>query len=345
MSHMKFQRDISSSQATLPIVCTIAFALWFVLPSPYTLQDYLFPDYGLWQHLPPFFHSSQYSLPLGFICAAIAVYMMVELKNRNLLLRVNSYMLSSTLALLLAIVAPLHPFQPCSLIMLFTLYSYFPLFASYQMPHPYLAFSIYLPLSLASFFFPQFILLVPIYWCLQIYLRSFSIRSFFASIIAIILPYWFYGGIAIVTDSLPQFISHLQSIIAIPDLFATSSNTTDLIHLSLPSCSSSLFPFFLLTILMLIIGIIDFQLNKLLDKTRTRSLYNVVQWHAISLILFIVLYHHHTATLLPLLILDTSIIYGHFFTLTHTRFSHILNIIIFTLIIFLLVIQVIYVHT
>ncbi|MCH5175334.1 MAG: hypothetical protein J1F40_05570 [Prevotellaceae bacterium] len=328
---MRFQRDISSSQATLPVVCAIALVLWFVLPSQYNPQEYLIPDYGLWQHLPFVFHDARYSLPLGILCAAIAVYIMVELKNKNLLLRVNSYMLSSTLALLLALSAPLHPLQPSSLIMLFTLYAYFPLFASYQMPYPLITFSIYLPLSLASLFFPQFLFIVPVYWCLQIYLRSFSFRSFLASIIAVILPYWFYGGIAIVTDTLPQFIAHFQPVTSLPDLFSASFITTDFLH--------SIIPFLILPLLMLLVGSIDFQLTKLLDKTRTRSFYNVVQWHAISLLFFIMLYHRHTATLLPLVILDTSILYGHFFTLTHTRFSHIINIIILVLMMLLLVMQ------
>lgn len=328
---MKFQRVISSSQATLPIVCAIVLALWFLLPSPNNPQDYLADEYGLWQFLPSFFHDSQYSLLLGVSCAAIAMYMMVELKNKNLLLRINSYMLSSTLALLLALSAPLHPMQPSSLLMIFTLYAYFPLFASYQMPHPFIAFSIYLPLSIASLFFPKLLLLTPIYWILQIYLRSFSFRSFLASLIAIIMPYWLYGGAAIITDTIPQFIAHLQSIIAIPDIVAAP--------LSLTEQLSAFLPMLALVTLMLIIGIVDFQRNSFLDKTRTRSLYNVVQWHAISLYLFIILYHSHSFTLLPLLIVDTSILYGHFFTLTHTRMSHIVNIIVAVLMLSLLGIQ------
>ena len=336
---MKFQRVISSSQATLPVVCAIALALWLILPSQHNPQEFLTPDYGLWQYLPSFFHASQYSLPLGVVCAAIAVYMMVELKNRNLLLRVNSYMLSSTLALLLAVAPPLHHMQPSSILMLFTLYAYFPLFASYQIAHPYLSYSIFLPLSLASLFFPKLLLLVPIYWCFQIYLRAFTFRSFVASLIAILLPYWFYAGIAVSTDTFPQFVTHLQSIISTPDLLAIPFSPADLSHVTIHDFFSSSIPILLLTIIMLIIGIIDFLFKKFLDKTRTRSLYNVVLWHAISLIFFILLYHHHTTTLLPLLILDTSILYGHFFTLTHTRFSHIINIIIFILTLLLLVMQ------
>lgn len=332
---MKFQRDIASSQATLPIVCTIALALWFALPSPHNPQDYLTSDYGLWQYLPPFFHATQYTLPLGVSCAAIAVYMMVELKNQNLLLRVNSYMLSSTLALLLAVAAPLHPLQPSSLLTLLTLYAYFPLFASYQMPHPHLAFSIYLPLSLASLLFPQFLFLIPTYWCLQIYLRSLTLRTLLASLIATLLPYWFYGGIAIATDTLPQFLTHLRAAIAPPDFTFLHTPIADTLHTSLP--------FLLLTLILLAIGIVDFQSNKLLDKTRTRTLYNVVQWHSLAILLFILIHQQHTATLLPLLMIDASILYGHFFTLTHTRLSHIINIIASLLLLFIVLMQVFYI--
>ena len=335
---MKFQRDISSSQATLPIVCTVALALWFILPS-HTSQDFLAPDYGIWQYMPTLFHSSQYTLPLGVLCAAIAVYMMVELKNKNLLLRVNSYMISSTLALLLALAAPTHHIQPGCLLMLFTLYAYFPLFASYQLPYPHIAFSIFFPLSLASLFFPKILLFVPLYWCFQIYLRAFSLRAFLASIIATLLPYWFYGGIAIVTHSLPQFLTHLQSVISIPDLFVTPLFSAECGGFSLPNILSSFLPFFLLAIIMTLIGIVDFQLHKLLDKTRTRSLYNVIQWHSAAIFIFILLYHQHATTILPLFLIDASILYGHFFTLTHTRFSHICNIVVVLLMVAIAILQ------
>ena len=336
---MKFQRVISSSQATLPVVCAIAAALWFVLPLHHGSEDFLGADYGVWQYLPDLFHDYQYALPLGIICAAIGVYMMVELKNRNLLLRVNSYMLSSTLALLLALCAPLHPLQPSSLITIFVLYAYFPLFASYQIPHPYITFPIYLPLSIASLLLPQLLLLAPVYWCLQIYLRSFTFRNFIASLIAILLPYWFYGAIAVVTDSTPQFIAHLQAVVSTPDLFAVPSLSDELHRLSTSDILTSSLPALILTIIMLIIGIVDFQQNSLLDKTRTRSLYKVVIWHAVSIIIAMALFYRHANTFLPILMLDTSILYGHFFTLTHTRASHIINIIVALLMTAVLAVQ------
>lgn len=336
---MKFQRDISSSQATLPIVCAIAFVMWFVLPSPHGQQEFLGPDYGVWQCLPPFFRDAQYSLLLGVLCGAIAVYMMVELKNRNMLLRVNSYMLSSTLAILLALSAQLHPFQPGSLLMVLIMYAYFPLFASYQMPDTSLTLQTYLPISLASLFFPKILLLVPVYWMLQMYLRAFTFRIFCASVLSLLLPYWFYGGISIITDSLPQFLAHVQAIISVPDFLAEPFPPTDWLHLSLPAFFASPLPVLMLAVLMIVIGIIDFQIYRLHDKTRVRSLYDVIAWHAVLVLAFIMQYRRDVATLLPIVLLDTSILYGHFFTLTRTRFSHILNIVLSLLLLTIVVLQ------
>ena len=311
---LSFQKSIASSQVTLPIVAAVVFILWFLLPTANTQL----PDYGLWRHVPSFLQEGNWALGIGAICAALAVYLMAELNNANVLLRVNSRMLSSMLVLLLGLAVMCHRFQPGCVLMLLSLISFFPLFATYQQPNPLLTFVTYLLVSVASLVFPQLLWLVPVYWFIQGYFRAFSLRCCIASLLAVMVPYWFYGGIAVLTASLPDFLDHCQEVISFQVYDYTQLNLRDLI----------LYAFILLLHLT---GAIDFYIHQFMDKTRTRIIYNVLIVYGIVIAIWIGIQPQYFATLLPLLLISTSIVFGHFFTLTHTRFTHIYCIVLMVL--------------
>lgn len=315
---LDFQKTIASSQATLPVVGSIALLLWVLMPNRQSALSFLEADYGLWSHLPSFLFKGYWSVGLSAFFAALAVYLMVELNNSNVLLRVSSRMLGSMFAILLAFAIVCHGLQPGSVVMLLSLLSFFPLFAIYQLPHPLFTFVSYLFISVASLVFPKMLCLIPVYWFMQSYLRAFSFRCFVASLLAVVLPYWFYGGVALLTGTLPDFLAHIEAL-----THYEWGNYTQL-----PMKDLLTFGFI---VLLFLSGSIDFHHNRFLDKTRIRILYNAVIMHGVSVILFISLQPQYFVTLLPLLLIDTAITFGHFFTLTHTRFSHIYNLILLIL--------------
>ena len=318
----------------LPLVGVVALLLWFFLPttprpdSPWSFAlpcyssiaqaDFSGVDYGLWQHVPSFLQQGYWTLILSALCAALAVYLMAELNNANVLLRVSSRMLSSMLAILLAFAILCHRFQPGSVVMLLSLLSFFPLFATYQMPHPMPTFVAYLLLSVASLIFPKLLWMVPAYWGLQIYLRAFSFRCLVASLLAILLPYWFYGGIAVITSSLPDLVAHARAVIDFQWYGYATLNRNDLLT-------------FAFVLLLFLSGTIDFYLHSFLDKTRTRILHHVIILHGLFVTLLQCLMPQYVSIFLPLLLVDAAILFGHFFTLTHTRFSHLYNLFLLAL--------------
>lgn len=323
---LRFQKSIASSQATLPIVSIVVFILWILLPPVQPSQPFSTPDYGLWNYVPSFFQEGYWALGIGAFCAALVVYLMAELNNANVLLRVNSRMLSSMLAILLCLAVVCHRFQPGNVVMLFSLMSFFPLFAAYQQPNPLLTFISLMLVSVASLVFPKLLWLVPVYWFIQAYIRAFSFRCCIASILAVMLPYWFYGGIAVLTGSLADFIVHCQEIISFPMYDYTQLEILDLILYSF-------------VLLLFVTGTIDFYLHQYMDKTRTRIIYNSLIIYGIIIAIWIGIQPQYFSTLLPILLLATSIIFGHFFTLTHTRFSHIYCLILMVLAVAILVVQ------
>ena len=323
---LNFQKRIASSQTTLPITCGVAFLFWFVQPSILQPTSFSTPDYGLWQYVPTFFLKGYWPLSIGAFWAAVTVYLMAELNNAHVLLRVNSRMLSSTLAILLGLIVMTHNFQPGTLVMLLSLLTLFPLFSSYQRPIPLLTFLTYLPLSVASLFFPKLLWLVPVYWIILAYFRAISFRCFLSSILATLVPYWIYAGISVLTGTLPAFLMHTQAVVQLQRFDYSTVSPSHIFTYSF-------------ILLLFITGAIDFYIHQFLDKTRVRIIYNTAIIYGLSIIIWIGLQPQYLPTLLPLLLLCTSILFGHFFTLTHTKFSHIYCIILMMFAVMLLVIQ------
>ena len=323
---LNFQKDIASNQATLPITCSVAFLLWFVQSSVQPSTPFSSPEYGLWQYVPAFLQEGYWSLGISAFFAALSVYLMAELNNAHVLLRVSSRMLSSMLAILLCLNVVGHQFQPGAVVMLFSLLSLFPLFSSYQSPSPLLSFLVFLSLSVASLIFSKLLWMIPIYWIIQGLFRTLSLRCFISSILATLLPYWVYGGIAILTASLPVFLTHIQTIIQIQWFDYTTLRLLDILIYSF-------------VVLLFITGAIDFMIHQFMDKTRTRIIFNAVILHGLAVTIWIGIQPQYFSTLLPMLIVSTAILFGHFFTLTHTKFSHIYCIILMVLAVLLLLVQ------
>lgn len=323
---LNFQKRIVSSRATLPVVGMGALGLWYSMPVEQTSSLFSATDYGFWHYLPASFQEGNWALAFGLGFSALVVYLMVELNNANVLLRTSSRMLGSMLAFLLAWIGLAHTFHPGHILMLATLLSFFPLFASYQNPQPVLSFLVHLILSLASFVFPKFLWMVLIYWLIQAFFRAFSLRCWMASLLAILLPYWFYGGIAVMTGMVPAFCEHLQRVV---DLHWADYSQLNIRHLLV----------FGFLFLLFLTGIINFTIHQYLDNARIRTLFNALIFHGLIVTLFICLQPHYFVTLSMLLLVDTSILFGHFFALTHTRFSHIYCLVLFVLALLVLAVQ------
>lgn len=325
--HLEFQKNIASSQFTLPIVSIIVILIWAFVPVS-EVQSLDVQSHGLWSFVPAVAREGRIGMLVSLGMSALSVYLLAELTNSNVLLRISSRMLSSSLAVLLGVAVYLHALHPGHWVMFFALLSFFPLFATYQMPLPVPTMLAYMCLSIASFAFPQLLYLVPVYWIIQIYLRSFSLRCFLASFFGVLLPYWFMFGVMVNFDNgIQDFVNVCLQIadVKMPVYSGLHLNTILV---------------FSLIVILFLTGSINFMLTSFRDKTRVRVLYNLVFWHGISIVLFILLQPQNAETLLPLLIVDASIMYGHFIALTYNRFAYIYGLVAFALMIILLCLQI-----
>lgn len=325
---LEFQKNIASSQFTLPFVSILAILLWIALPTAHT-ETLALDQYGLWSLLPADFKSGASGKYIALVLCALSVYLVAELTNANVLLRISSRMLSSTLAVLMGVTLCLHTFSPGHILMVVLVLSFFSLFTTYQLPHPIPTFITYLVLSTGALVFPKLLYLIPVYWILQAYLRSLSLRCFFASIFGLLVPCWFFFGIASCFDGgITMFVDTYRQLtdIVMPDYSVL--RLTDIL-------------IFAYVVVFFLFGMINFYANAYLDKTRTRIIFNVIISHSWMVILFMCFQPQLFHTLLPLLLVDASLVGGHFIALTYNKFSHIYCLVMFVLLVALLIAQII----
>lgn len=324
---LNFQKSIVNNRTTLPIAGAVALILWFVLPPEQPTVFSNRADYGLWRIVPTFLQEGYWSLGISAVCAALAVYLMAELNNTNVLLRVSSRMHASTLAFLLGIVVPFHQCQiPGCVSMVFMLLSLFPLYATYQMPSPMHTLFAYIMASMASLTCPKLLWLVPLYWLIQIYFRAFSLRCLVASLLGTTLPYWFYGGIAVMTDTTAEFLNHIKSVVEFDWYDYTTLDYRNVVV-------------FAFIVLLFLSGTVDFYINQYLDKTRVRIIYKAMIMYGIVTTIIIAVFPQYFWTFLPLLLVCSTLLFSHFFTLTHTKFSNIYCIILLCLAVVVVAVQ------
>lgn len=288
-----FQKTLAQGRFTFAVVALIALVAWAVLP----------PAWSWW-------------LLAGFVACAVCVYLLAELSITFVLLRINSRMISSTLALLLASAVMLHELQTVHLILLCSVIAYFPLFGSYQRPRgSVLSYVTFLLIGLSSLVFPQLLFFVPVCWISQIILRSMSARTWVASLLGIITPYCFLFTYAYCTDQMPLFTDRF----------------VEMMRIELPDFSSLSLQYIVVAALSLIhflVGMVDFLRNKHFDKTRTRYHYYIVLLHGSIAFVWFLLQPQYALFILPICLTNAAIMSGHFTAQSYGKVQNIITIIL-----------------
>lgn len=288
MSHKRSQNHIAESRITLPL--TIVYGL---------VMSIL---YGAWEH----------NLWVQTIILAISTLLMAELNNSNSLIRIFSRMVScSFLFLSVMSIFLLHSMQ-ATIVQLCFIAFYLSFFKAYQNPKAtgwiYYAF---FAIGMASVVFIQIAFFVPIMWILMIFnILAFSAKSFIASLLGLITPYWFIGGYFVYSHQFDSLFSHFTNIATFAPLFDYSTITQHQIVT------------FVWIVFLFIVGMIHFIRKRYNDKIRTRMLYDVFITLGLCSIVFTILQPQHYHILLSILIVNTAPLIGHFFATTQTRFTN-----------------------
>lgn len=246
----------------------------------------------------------------GLLLTGVTAYALVELNNANALLRIRSRMVSATYLVLMGALAPLHAYTPQMWVPLLVLAAYHLLFRTYQSHSAEVcAFHAFLCIALCATIFPHILFFVPFYWLAMIVqLRSFSPRTFMASLLGLALPLFLLEAANFYLTrplSAPR-LWHLLGQFPHPQYSALTEQ--QLVNLG--------------TVCFLAIAaILHFRHTKFNDKIRTRMFFYVLIVQEWLIAGFLIAQPQHYEPLFRLLILNSTPLVAHHLALTEGRWG------------------------
>lgn len=285
----RIQNKVVESRLTLPVTMVYAAVVWLLCGLT---EERWWPQLG---------------------CFALATYLMVELNNQNVLIRIYSRMITCAFVLFSCAACFLMPSLRGAVAQTCVVAGYLLLFNTYQNPQS-AGFSYYgfLCFGLGSLAYVELLWFVPLLWVLMATcLLSLSWRTLRASLLGLLTPYWFVGGWLIYQHDFTPLTQHLSALtdIAIPGDYSRVS--TELVMVVA------------LLVVSLLIGIIHFLRKNYLDKIRTRMLYVFFIWMDFLALLLLAAMPERYDLLLRIVMINTAPLIGHFLSLTATRFTNI----------------------
>ncbi len=255
--------------------------------------------------------SQQLYIQLGVF--GICTYLMMELNNANALIRIYSRMVSCSFMVLSAMSLFAIQSLGVSLVLLCFITFLLTLFNSYQDKRASgWIFYAFVCLGLASTIFPQIVFFVPFVWMfIGFLLMALSHRTFWASIVGFLLPYWLIFPYCILTSNMEFFENLTSQLTDFQPLFQYGNLT--------PTRIVS----FAITFIAAFIGTVHFLRNSFRDKIRTRMFFNIFIYFDLLILVFMALQPQHFDMLLCMMIVVTSPLIGHFVALTRTKATNV----------------------
>lgn len=285
----RFQNHIAESHKALPLVSIYGVALFFMAEMEV---------YQRWTSLA---------------LIAATTYLLAEYNNTYALIRTYSRMVSCSF-LILTLMATDAMFQwPVAALQLSTAAMLFCLLQCYQDNRSVgWTFHTFLFLGIASIIFPHALYFAPVILIIKGFkMMSLSFKTFMASLLGLITPYWFWVPYKAYFESTDCVIKHFMKLSEFADPSIYYSLTINQVVTAF------------VVILLTLIGIFHFYSTKYLDKIRTQIFFESFSIISIITIIFLVLQPQHYMSIMAMLIVIACPLIGHFAALTQTKTSNI----------------------
>ncbi len=284
----RIQNKIAESRIALPVTAGYALLVWIAAGLI---------SHGWWIQLA---------------CAVLATYLMVEMNNQNALIRIYSRMVSCSFLVLTCACNFLFHSMAAALEAVCLSAFLLLLFRTYQdKASPGGTFYAFLMVGLGSLVHVRILYLMPLFWLfMQFKIQSLSWRTFFASIIGVLFPYWFIAPYCLWRNDFTALLQHFEQLGWVTFPFDYRQLTVNEVL------------FFTLLIVLTTVGTVHYARTRYKDKIRTRMLFDcfsIMSW--VAIVLF-ALQPQHATLLLPLLTACCSPLIAHFLALTHTRWTN-----------------------
>lgn len=284
----RLQNKIAQSRRALPV--TAVYSLFVCLAGGLVSE-------GLW---------------LQFAMLLASAVMMAELNNSNALIRIYSRMVSCSFLVMTAMSLMLFRSLDVAIAQItFIGFLLFLLRAYQDQQATGLVLYAFICIGIGSVFFPQVLLLLPVLWILMaVNVICFSPRTFFASLLGVLVPYWFVAAWLLYTNNMDFLLTHFSSILQFEK------------PLQLGIINIHQWITFAFVLAVSVLGSVHFVVYSYQDRIRIRLIYEMFIALAFLLLGFALLQPQHFDNLLGMAIVVTAPLSGHFIALTHSRASN-----------------------
>ena len=289
---MKYiQNQIAESRQTLPTTMVYSAVVWLLAGM---IQE------GWWIQFPLFL---------------LSAFLMMQLSNINLLIRIYSRMISVSFVMLSCAAAFLFPSVTGGFVQFCFIVSILSLFNTYQeLPVIGWLYYAFLFLSLASLVEVWMLLYLPLFWFLMLVtIHARGWRAFMASVLGLLTPYWFMLAYQLFRQGSQFDVNQLVAQLGeLPSFSLSDFAVDDLQRLMMLA----------VVIILGIVGGIHFIMKHYEDKFRVRQLYYSFIYLALYTLALMFVIPSQFDILLRILIIAVSPLIGHFFALTKTKASN-----------------------
>lgn len=297
MRRDRLQNHVSGSVLTLPTCAVLFFVSWY-----FTNQNVLL-DPWTWVML---------------LVLVFTAYILIEMNNRNQLLRVRSRMVSSVWLVFVACMPVLQiygegPVAACAMAG-----AYFMLFRTYQkICSEADSFHYGLMLGLSSLFLPKLIFCLPLFlWHQTIFLRSMTLRNLCAVIVGCLFPYIALSGYSLVADDWSNLLYWWQDLRQLVPLSVDAYK-----HLSVLQIAG-----WGLVSFLSLLGFLHYLSSSYNDKIQVRMLLYILCFQWFVLETYVCLQPHQLDNYMPVIAVTGAPLTAHYFALTHSWISNVVFI-------------------
>lgn len=329
MRRERLQNHVAGSVFTLPVCAVVACVMWWLpvfCPTlfPGWVQD---PETGLGlgpqaSQLPSLLaplakaigNEQLLDRGLAFLLMVLATCLLVEMNNRNLLLRIRSRLVSSTWLVAAAGIPAVHLYSRGLVAAVCVAGALYMLFFTYQKRDCQTGtFHWALLVGVGSIFVPHVIAFLPFFLWYQLgFLRSMTLRSFCAALVGCLFPLCLWGGYWVIRSDYSEFINWYESLVSY-ELLAPENYLSFTIQ--------QVASWGLITLLGLL-GAIHYLNTSYNDRIQVRMLLYILTCHFFLVETFVCLQPQHLDTLMPMLMVLSAPLIAHFFTLTSSWFTN-----------------------
>lgn len=291
----RVQHRIARSRIALPITIVYALTVW-ILAGTLT--------HGWW---------------LQLACFSVSCYLTILLSNVHALIRVYSRMVSCAFIALNVAACFLFPSLHGTVIQTCILGCLLLLFSIYQdhtaTGKTFYAFAL---LGIASMLHVQLLWASLLLWVLMATtLMALSWKTWAASLLGILLPYWFYGCWLLYQGDLTPFVAHFATLV--PDIQTLQQEIFDYTLLSRQQVLC-----LCLTIVSSFIGAIHFYIRKSRDKIRTRLYFYFLIWIELVATVYLFVLPQQFDISFRIITIGAAALTGHFIALSNSKVSSII---------------------